>query len=109
MNAQNLISIIRGVTYLTDAQKQKWLQTIPQMKSEQLKQLSEIISWAERQRKNLTVEHDLVVSKFMQVFTGMNRYAVKRAKKETYKLAEKKEKSDDQKTIDSIFMKIEND
>ena len=109
MKLQNLTGTIHSAAYLTDPQKQKWLQAIPEMNNRQLAQLAEIIAWAERQKKNLTAERDLVVGKFMQVFIGMNRYAVKRAKQETYELAEREEKPEDQKTMDSIFAKIKND
>jgi Tfp pilus assembly pilus retraction ATPase PilT len=109
MTVKDLVDLIEKASYLSATDKEKWQKLLPKMDPAQLKELARIMLWAEKQKKNLSKEKEIVIAGVAEVFTALNLYATKRAAKEVPRILENEIKKEEEMKLNNLMKDLGNE
>lgn len=109
MTVDELINLIKEVPFLKDIEKEKWLNLIPKMNDEQLKEFAGIILFGQKQREKLYREKTVAIAGVQEIFAALNNYAASKARKEVPKMLEQKLHKEEEIGLDKLLKELENE
>lgn len=106
MTLEELKHFIERSGFLTSVQKERILKLLPHLSVEDLRQLAAVLSEGAETLGKMKSTNQEQVTRLTQLFTAMNKHAIKLSKKDAYDFIEKDEKSDDK--LDQILNQLNN-
>lgn len=107
MTLQELNQLVENADYLRADQRERILKLIPRLSEEDLRQMATVLLQAESTLGEVASKNQENTLRLVQLFTAMNKQAIKQSKKDTYQFIEKDEKSDG--NLDQILNQLDND
>lgn len=104
----DLISVIKGAEFLSAEEKQQYLDLLPRLNPEQVRQVADFFLGAERELKVLRDEHDKKKALMYQNYLGELKQVVKTAQGIVYKAAENYSQKSDENQADNLLTSLNN-